>query len=788
MPWPALILRVAFLSLLLVTEAKAGPTDFLEGNAFVKGKLVSDFESFQPKTVGATARIGILLDIEPGWHIYWKYPGSAGLSTKVTWHLPEQWNVDTLRWPLPYKFVEAGDIVTYGYSKQLLLIADLFAPDEDVQGISSIQLAADVTFLVCSDKCVPGKLKLNRSFDFGGEAELLSSQYHALFEQYDAQVPQKWSDAALPFESSISYSSYPLAKAALTRALHDSVELKLRGPWIKKRSLKELATLVQLFPSSSADIEFEEAYLQNRNKDEVTILLPYINNENSKKHIPLDLVLAIKTDDESSTESRVLALEKTTILPVVSDSKMLSPKLIASSVGQPNILRFREPAHSSYPQGNEGSAEGSEKSQETEGLSTDQVASAEISFIWAIVLAFFAGIILNLMPCVLPIISIKVINLLDSADKSPKEIKLSSLAFASGILSALATLALVVITLRSFGQQLGWGFQFQHPGFILTLVLVIFVLALSFFGLWDLRLPFIGHLNPSSSANNHLAKHFFDGILATALSTPCTAPFLGSALAVAFSQSALWTLLIFLAIGLGLSLPYLLLAFWPASNAWLPRPGAWMIRVRQLMGFMLCATVVWLLFVLEKLSGSNVLWIVSLLLFTAFLLWLSEGIESAIANPKARHRLKSLLLISFVVSCYLAWPSEQPGDSVTNLDSAINWQPYSAELVETELAKGRTVFIDFTAQWCITCKANEHLVLSRNSVAQTFSRYNVTTVKADWTNSDERVTTALKSYGGHGVPFYVVLSSRLKEPLILPTLLSTGAITEALEKASEQPL
>ena len=399
---------------------------------------------------------------------------------------------------------------------------------------------------------------------------------------------------------------------------------------------------------------------------------------------------------------------------------------------------------------------------------------------------FLGGFILNLMPCVLPVISLKIFGFIQHAGQSRGRILRSGLAFIAGIFAWFIGLALLLIGLKSAGREITWAFQFTNPWFVLVMSAVVLVFALNLFGVFEISLP--------QSANRGLlgwtaregdAGSFFQGVFATVLATPCTAPFLGTALGFAFTQSG-WTILImFLAIAAGMSSPYLLLSAQPAWLRLLPKPGAWMERVKQLMGFFLLATLLFLLWVIGAERGVEaIIWTACFLLALSLACWIKGSFMIPTASRATRLIVLVLVLVLVLGSGWYFGAKFQstklaPGETPL----AGDWRPFTPERLETELAQGRAVFVDFTAAWCLTCKFNEATVLESSAVRDAFQRRGIVKIKADWTNADPAITKILKQFGRPGVPLYVLYPAG-KSPIVFPELLTQSIILDKLETVS----
>ena len=400
---------------------------------------------------------------------------------------------------------------------------------------------------------------------------------------------------------------------------------------------------------------------------------------------------------------------------------------------------------------------------------------------------FLGGFILNLMPCVLPVISLKIFGFIQHAGQDRRRILRSGLAFIAGIFAWFIGLALLLIILKSAGREITWAFQFTNPYFVLFMSAVVLVFALNLFGVYEISLP--------QSANRGLlawtaregeAGSFFQGVFATVLATPCTAPFLGTALGFAFTQSGWMIFVMFLAIAAGMSLPYLLLSAQPAWLRLLPKPGDWMLRVKQFMGFLLLATLLFLLWVLGAECGAEaVIWTACFLLALSVACWMKGAFLLPTASFAARAFVLVIMLVLVLASgFYFIGAKFNATTLVTGASQTQgDWRAFTPERLQTELDQGHTVFVDFTAAWCLTCKFNEAAVLESSAVRDAFQRRGIVKFKADWTNADPAITKILKQFGRPGVPMYVLYPAG-KSPILFPELLTQSLILDKLETIS----
>ncbi len=385
-----------------------------------------------------------------------------------------------------------------------------------------------------------------------------------------------------------------------------------------------------------------------------------------------------------------------------------------------------------------------------------RIEKVKSPFLIYIAFAFLGGLILNLMPCVFPVLSLKILNFVKESKKRGVPLWHHGLAFSAGILVSFWVLAGTLLVTRAAGMQLGWGFQLQSPVILVVLSFLFFLFSLNLLGFFEIGASLTRFAHPEAGS-------FLSGVLATVVATPCTAPFMGTAIGFALTQGTAGAITIFSALALGLSFPYLLLSFFPALLRKLPKPGHWMVTLRQFLAFPLLATVIWLAWVLSvQTHSATSLWIG--LLGAAFGVWLL----------RFRKWLGFIIIVlSFAHALYYASPSKTI--------STIPWEPYSEVRLEQALHSGRPVFIDFTAAWCLSCQVNERVAFSSTEVQRLFKSREVIALKADWTSKNKEITDALGTYGRNSVPLYIYYDPSCPgQPMILPELLTPKIILEAL--------
>lgn len=591
----------------------------------VRATLTSESKVIQ---AGEPFILAVQLNMQPGWHTYYKDPGESGLATSIDWTLPKGFSAGQIEWEKPTKFVEAG-VTTYGYQNKTTLRTKI-TPPAQLKDDEPYSFTAKVKWLSCKEICLPGKAELSISIKTAAKTQV-------------AATPQK----------------------------------------------------------SVVD-----------------------NSRSMDKEPPPPTISAV----------------------------------------------------------------------ESHNISTGTTSEQSNNLLTYIAFAFIGGFLLNLMPCVLPVISIKILSFLEQSRDEPKEIFKSGLIFSSGIVASFMFLAILVLALKSFGQSIGWGFQFQHPAFLIAMSTIVLVLSLSLMGLFYVSAP-----TQAQSEVDRVASHegalgtFGKGVLATLLSTPCTAPFLGTAIGFGFSQPAWVLLTIFFVVSLGMASPYILLTAQPKWMCYLPKPGPWMEQFKEAMGFMLLATVVWLLSVLGQQVGLvGVLNTLAFLLAVSFATWIIGRFINLSSSATRKYSTWAIALAICAGAYQLFLPAvfQANNSSATEAtleeENGIIWMPYKTELLDKMLRAGKTVFLDFTADWCLTCKVNENTVIATKPVIDKFKSLDVVTMKADWTKQNPEISALLQKFGRSGVPLYVIFPGNDPEhPIVLPEVITQSLILDKLDLAGK---
>lgn len=694
---------------------------FFSSNVFahVKAELVSDHRAVAP---GGTLHVALRLEMEEGWHTYWKNPGDTGLPTTIVWKLPAGVSVQgETQWPAPQAHYY-GPYLNYGYENEVLLITE-FSVAENIAP-KPLVFEARADWLMCKDICIPDGADVALMIDVGAE-RAADEYWQPVMEAAQKTVPQPLSGWQISAQG-----------AGNQIELHLTPENASSDPGA-------------LYFFSEAERVIEPSFAQPlRREGKTQILTLPVSHQLEGQPARLRGVLRAQHSWADGSTSASIDVPLTGMIAAGS------------------VPAFESPPTAAVPGAAHTLPEGGKEAK-------------RISLALAALFAFIGGIILNLMPCVFPIISIKVLGFVQHHD-SRATMRREAYAFASGVVAMFLFLALVLLALRAAGAHLGWGFQLQSPPVIIALIVLFCVMALNLSGVFE-----FGQMMPSSLAGwtsqNRALNAFGSGILAVVVASPCTAPFMGAAIGYALMQNIFTTIVVFVFLGLGMALPYVLLAVFPSWQRKLPAPGPWMERLKQFLAFPLYATVAWLIWVLGALTDSDaVLRALLMLIALALALWAWRAFQTAF-----KYRalwillcLSALLASAWLITPVIASTADDAQVTIRHDDGA--WLAYDAVEIARLNAEGKTVFVDFTAAWCVTCQANKKVVLDTEKIQKAFAKHNIVLMRADWTRRDPIISDALESLGRNGVPVYVFFRQG-KEPLLLPELLQSSTVIEALQ-------
>jgi thiol:disulfide interchange protein/DsbC/DsbD-like thiol-disulfide interchange protein len=736
----AFLRSTTFCALIVCACLAAAPSEAQQGGGSHAGvqsrvvatermemELVPERLSIKP---GGELWVALRMRTNPGWYTYWRFGGDAGAGANIDWRLPEGFSADTIVWPYPQlKVMERAAV--YVYEGEAFLLNRLEAP-ADLQPGTTAEISAHIDYIICdAEGCYPEELEASVRVPVTAEAPAADTRWANAFRETWTRVPvepQGW-------ELSAGWRNDRLLLRAMPPAgvvpdvdgvrFFASIPDLIDYPSPQRVSYRNGVLLLELEKSTYASTPAERA--------EGALVVPLAGDDGIPTALHLDL-------------------------PVLGSEELarLAP-LDAGGGGPPATLWL------------------------------------------AVGLAFVGGLLLNLMPCVFPVVSLKVLSFVRLAGERPAEVRRHGFSFAAGVLVAFWALAGLLILLRHAGQEIGWGFQLQSPGFIAFMTFLLFGIALNLAGVFEVgtSLGRLGGLMPKASGYTGSA---LNGVLATIVATPCTAPFMGAALGFALTLSAAGSLLIFTSLALGMAAPYVVLSLAPALLRYLPRPGAWMVTFKQALSFPLFATAAWLIWVFGHQTGvDGVLRLLLGLTLLAMAAWCWGRWGSALSASRA-YRLTggaaaaALLLVGVALALGSApLPAAGVGLGSTTATApsgaksegaSIQWEEYSAEAVSRHREAGRTVFIDFTAAWCLTCKVNERVALNVSEVVALVEDLDIAMLKADWTTRDPAITRALSEFGRSGLPLYVVYSpDPFAAPRLLPEVLTPAIVMRALRDA-----
>ncbi len=718
---------VAFVPLLA-----AVPSAFASSSSadlpHVHVQLVSPGAQFQS---GSPSNAGLYFKLEPGWHVYWKNPGDAGEPPHIKWTLPPGVTAGPLQYPVP-KRLPLGPLMDFGYEDEVLFPIRLNVAGGAPSGPATLH--AKVDWLVCRGSCIPEKaeLELDRPIAPPDSATAPAQPDQDIWTRLANRLPA-------PLPSNLKIGFMPATSGFRLTVITGHKE-----------------TEASFFPANP-DI------LSNPAPQTAT---PTANG----------LTLDLKKDESLATSPKELAG-----LLQLSSGRAFELIALAGPPRAPKPVPVQTESTSATPANSVSPAITANPANSAIETSIPAQPASGPSLLQAAGLAFLGGLILNLMPCVFPVLFIKGLSLVQSGNEERHNLRTHGFVYAAGILVSFWVLVALLLGLRSAGSHLGWGFQFQSPIFLSLMAALLFFLGLSLAGQFEIGLTL-------TSAGGSLAQKqgytgsFFTGVLAVIVATPCTAPFMGVALGYALAQTAIVTFAVFTALALGLAAPYVALTLQPAWTRILPRPGAWMEVLKQAVSVPIFGTVIWLAWVVASAYGPTLL--VALLI--SFLLlavagwflgrWPAKRWSSIVAG------VFLLCVIGLCVFSNSMVPPQFNPDKVltAQLKPGSYWGTWSNDAVQKNVAQGHPVFVDFTASWCLSCQVNERVALGKPEVQKAFADSNVVLLRADWTRYDDSITQALNSFGRSGVPTYALYVPGEKGPRLLPEVLTPGIVTDAL--------
>jgi thiol:disulfide interchange protein/DsbC/DsbD-like thiol-disulfide interchange protein len=699
---------------------------------------------------GKDVRLGLKIEHLPHWHTYWLNPGDSGLPTTMAWTLPSGVQAGEIEWPTPKK-LPVGPLMNYGYEGTLLLPSTLRVP-ADWQG-ESLKVQLEAQWLVCKDVCIPEQ----GSFVLEVPTRAGSAARGALFARARESVPRD--EPGVTAVGRVDDRGLTLNLSGMPAAWQgQSLDVFVETEGLVNHAAKVVGTWQG--DAWSARLPLAAERLSSPARTHAVLTRP---------GAPRGLRVAF---DVAGTWP---ALGATGAAGATSTASSDSPgnATAASAAGAAAVAAAGATAASATGVSGAGAV--------PRPSSIGDPASMTLAA--ALLAAFVGGLLLNLMPCVLPVLSLKVLGLSSHVGDRRQRIA-HGLAYTLGVVTTFLALAGAMLALRAGGDAVGWGFQLQSPLVIAALALLFTLIGLNLAGVFE-----VASVLPSAVASSRAPSPTLDawwtGVLAVAVAAPCTAPFMGAALGFAIGLPAAQALLVFAVLGLGLAAPFALVAWVPGLARWLPQPGAWMQRFKVAMAFPMFATVVWLLWVLGHQTGiDGASALLAVLVAVGFAAWAfgerSRG--GSMAWPVAGALTTALALA-------WAWPQWRQGEAATassgdrvSPTAAVDarWQAWSVERVAQARAQGQTVFVDFTAAWCVSCQVNKKLVLTRSDVLRAFDKHGVVTLRADWTRRDATIAAEIARLGRNGVPVYAIYAPGGAAARVLPEVLTPSIVIEAL--------
>ncbi|RLJ37300.1 protein-disulfide reductase DsbD [Acidovorax sp. 106] len=734
----ATLFFIAASALGISASAQFGPKTATPGSStvttpHVQAELIA--HAPQGVTPGQPLWLGLQITHQPDWHTYWKNPGDSGLPTELTWQLPAGLDAGDIAWPVPHK-IAIGTLANYGYEGTVLLpvpvtVPSTFAPGPLAKDIT-VQLKA--SWLVCRKECIPEEGQFTLQLPIQSTTALNGAAFDAALKAQPQALPN--ATASDDRQAQVDGDSLQVRVAGLPAAL--------RGKTL------------DLYPETPEVLHNAAPGTQQWDGAVWTARIPLAEQRSGSPTL-LPVVLAERVPGHTLRPGYRAELQVLGTWPAVAAKAGVSPALEAAL------------------QANAAQAAG--------GLPAAAAPSGapSLTLTAALLGALLGGLILNLMPCVFPVLAIKVVGFTRHA-QDRRAHRASGLAYTAGVVLSFLALGALMLGLRAAGEAVGWGFQLQSPAVVAALAGLFTLIGLNLAGVFE-----FGNMLPSSvaslQARHPVADSFLTGVLAVAVASPCTAPFMGASMGLTATLPAVQALAVFAALGLGLALPYLAASLWPAVARALPRPDAWMDTFRRFMAFPMFATVVWLVWVLGQQSGiDGAAALLILLVGLGLLAW------SLAQQGRARRWLGTVSTVAMALLLWAFGPHVTRMEDVattaasataTMATSTQGWQPWAPGAPDALVASGRPVFVDFTAAWCVTCQYNKKTTLANADVLADLQAKNVALLRADWTRRDPRITTALAQLGRNGVPVYVFYRPG-KPPVVLTEVLSVDEVRSTI--------
>ena len=675
---------------------------------------------------GETMWVAVRLKPTRGWHTYWRYAGDVGSAPSVVWNLPSGWKAGEIVWPTPNR-MSSPPLASYGYKREIVLATPIEVPRTARVG-STVNVAGRITWVVCDEECVSDEVDLSVTRPVAAASAAI--------------------DATVTTAIGLEQQRAPLPQGDWTaRAAVDSSDVIL----FARPSSASLAggALPSDFFIDSAGVIDHAAPVRARWTDSlIEMRIKRSEYANGAPARVSGIIVFGKTDSIGTGDNRAFEIVAT----------------VDSSIGAARVALG--------------------------ATAVDSSSSSVGALMIAALFGLLGGTLLNLMPCVLPVLSIKLFGLAEMASQSSKAAKRHALLFGAGVVLSMWALVGMLLALRAAGNEIGWGYQLQSPVFVSVLALVMLAAALNMAGVFTIG-PIGGRLLPVADRQSGPVQEVMNGALVVLLATPCSAPFISSAAGYALTNGALPSFTVFTAIALGLAWPVVLIALAPSLRRLVPKPGPWMLTLRQFLVFPLLGTAAWLTWVVGRQAGVDVMGVLlAAMTIVSLALWLFGRLaysQRATTRYAGLVTASAALVVAVGFAAVAALNAKPTGASETvvaggGTNSSLAWQPFNDTTLRAARRSGAPVMLDVTADWCLTCKLNERVAFASDRVRAALDSRNVQLLRADWTNRSPEITRLIASFARSGVPVVVLYPPGEKsEPVLLPTLLTPGIVIQALE-------
>lgn len=692
----------------------------------VNARIITELENI-PKN--EEFLIGVELNINQGWHLYAENPGDSGFKTEVNLSFDKK--VETLKEftaPTPYKFDTEG-IINYGYKNKVIYTSTAKYIDNSTD--LTFTAKAHIKYLICKDICIPEELNIEKTFTLGTKKTPTAEV--TLFEENAKRLPQTSNN--IKTSSTLQNDTYIITFSGLEKGINSA----------------------NFIPSTEGVINDGAKQIWSEKEDTYT----------------LELKRDIFTKKPTAELAGILNISDALFLNVQTQAKIITGSVVNAKKVETKIIEKPLIATETkiFTMASEAKTFTIEKFKNLfQKLKTDRTLQLALLF------AFLGGLILNLMPCVLPVLSLKALSLIHHAQS-----KFSwwyGIVYTLGILSTFGLLAFTIITLKNSGSDFGWGFQLQTPIFVASLALLMLLVALQLSSVFNFGASF-GRLQNLVSGHGTIAT-FLSGMLITVVATPCTAPFMATAIAFALAQPNEIIYATFGALGFGLAFPYLMMTFSKRVLGLLPKPGAWEITFQHFLAFPMFATALWLTWIYaQQTSLTEAYSLLLALLVVSFATWIF-GRMNVLSNARPKRWLGLFIFLAGIV--YFFYTLHAFDTWYKSKNTSIEWKTWSTEAVREGLNNDRPVFVNFTADWCITCKVNEKIVIESDQIKSFIEQKGILMLKADWTSKDSKISAELRKFDRYGVPLYLMYSpDKKEEPHMLKQILTYSEFKKSVK-------